>query len=260
MTTLALTPTALRRGAGYWLAGYRAMLRFDLASSRGWMLPFLLVQVLMGAGMALIYGFYLGDMPPAAATFLATGAPTLAVIPLGMALLPGLIAVRKIEDTYDFMWSLPVPRTATAASSFTIFTMLAVPGFAVSLAVAGWRYDLDLRVSLWVVPAVLLASLMSASVGFGIGHAVPDPGITNVITNLVIFVVLMFSPIAFPIENFPGWLAAAHRVLPFWHMANVVRDALTDGLVESAWGSYVVLGAWTVGTSLLAAWAIRRRR
>jgi len=199
-------------------------------------------------------------MPPAAATFLATGAPTLAVIPLGMALLPSLIAVRKIEQTYDFMWSLPVPRTATAASSFTIFTLLAIPGFAVSLAVAGWRYDLDLRVSPWIVPAVLLASLMSASVGFGIGHAVPDPTITNVITNLVIFVVLMFSPVAFPIGNFPGWLAGLHRVLPFWHMANVVRDALTDGLVESVWRSYLVLGAWTVGTWLLAAWAVGRRR
>jgi ABC-2 type transport system permease protein len=260
MTAAAIASATLRRGAGYWLAGYRAMLRFDLASSRTWLVSFILVQMLMGAGMAIIYGFYLGDLPPAAATFLATGAPTLAVMPLGMALLPSLIASRKIEQTYDFMWSLPVPRTATAASSFTIFTLLAIPGVAVSLAVAGWRYDLDLRVSLWIVPAVLLASLMSASVGFGIGHAVPDPGITNVITNLLIFVVLMFSPIAFPIGNFPGWLAALHRGLPFWHMANVMRAALTEGLVESVWRSYLVLGAWTVGTWLLAAWAIRRRR
>ncbi len=45
----------------------------------------------------------------------------------------------------------------------------------------------------------------------------------------------MFSPIAFPIENFPGWLAAAHRVLPFWHMANVVRALLTQGLVDAVW-------------------------
>jgi ABC-2 type transport system permease protein len=260
MTAVALASPTLRRGIGYWLTGYRAMLRFDLASARSWLVTFILVQMLMGAGMAIIYGFYLGDMPPAAATFLATGAPTLAVMPLGMALLPSLIASRKIEQTYDFMWSLPVPRTATAASSFTIFTLLAVPGVAVSLAVAGWRYDLDLRVSLWVVPAVLLAGLMSASVGFGIGHAVPDARITNVITNLLIFVVLMFSPIAFPIENFPGWLAALHRVLPFWHMANVIRAALTDGLVESVWRSYLVIGAWTAGTWLLAAWAIRQRR
>jgi ABC-2 type transport system permease protein len=253
----ALTHPLLRRGPGYWLAGYRAMLRFDLASSRSWLATFGVVQVLMGAGMAIIYGFYLGNMPREAATFVATGAPTLALVPLGMAMLPSVIAVRKIEGTYDFVWSLPVPRTAAAACSFTIFTLLALPGAAVSLGVAAWRYDLDLHVSLWVVPAALLASLMAASVGFGVGHAVPDPGITNVIVNLIIFVVLMFSPIAFPIENFPGWLAAAHRVLPFWHMANVVRAALTEGLVGSVGNSYLVLGAWTLATWLLAGWVLR---
>jgi len=255
-----LSPPALRHGAAYWLAGYRGMLRFDLASAREWLIPFVLVQILMGAGMAIIYGFYLGDMPTAAATFVATGAPTLAVIPLGMALAPSLIAGRKVEGTYDFMWSLPVPRLTAALSSYTLFTVLAAPGFAAALAIADWRYDLDLHLTAWVVPAVLLSSLLAASVGFAIGHAVSNPSLVNVVTNLVIFVVLMFSPIAFPIENFPGWLAAAHRVLPFWHMANVVRASLTTGLVEAVWQSCLVLGAWTIGAWLLAAWAVGRRR
>ena len=258
MTTLPAP--VLRRGAAYWRAGYRGMLRFDLASAREWLVPFVMVQILMGAGMALVYGFYLGDMPTAAATFVATGAPTLAVIPLGMALAPSLIAGRKIEGTYDFMWSLPVPRLTAALSSYTVFTALAAPGFAAALGIAAWRYDLDLHPSFWLIPAVLLASVMAASVGFAVGHAIADPSLVNVVTNLVIFVVLMFSPIAFPIENFPGWLAAAHRVLPFWHLANVVRAALTEGLVPHVGVSYAVLGAWTLGSWLLAAWAVGRRR
>ncbi|MFH1329128.1 MAG: ABC transporter permease [Actinomycetota bacterium] len=256
----AHSPPALRHGAVYWLAGYRGMLRFDLASAREWLAPFILVQVLMGAGMAIIYGFYLGDMPVPVATFVATGAPTLAVIPLGMALAPSLIAGRRIEGTYDFMWSLPVPRLTAALSSYTLFTVLAAPGFAAALGIAAWRYHLDLHLTAWVVPAVVLSSLMAASVGFAVGHAVANPALINVVTNLVIFVVLMFSPIAFPIENFPGWLAAAHRVLPFWHMANVIRASLTQGLVTTVGVSYLVLGAWTAGAWLLAAWAVGRRR
>jgi ABC-2 type transport system permease protein len=260
VTAPAAAVPGLRRGTAYWLAGYRGMLRFDLASARSWMASFMVVQVLMGAGMAVIYGFYLGDMGPLAATFVATGAPTLSVIPLGMALTPSLIAARKVEGTYDFMWSLPVPRLTAALSSFTIFTLLAIPGFCASLGIAVWRYDLDLHVTAWVVPAVLLASLMAASVGFAIGHAVPDASLVNVLTNLIIFVVLMFSPIAFPIENFPGWLAGLHRVLPFWHMANVIRASLTRGMVTDVWVSYLALGAWTIGAWLLAARAVARRR
>ena len=70
----ALSSPTLRRGAAYWLTGYRGMLRFDLASAREWLVPFVLVQILMGAGMALIYGFYLGDMPVPVATKVAAAA------------------------------------------------------------------------------------------------------------------------------------------------------------------------------------------
>jgi ABC-2 type transport system permease protein len=253
--------TALvRRGPSHWVRGYLAMLRFDVVNLRDFLLFFLVIQVLMGAGMAVIYGFYFEQVPPIAATYIATGAPVLAIIPVGMALVPSTVAQYKYDQTYDFLWSLPVPRLATAASNLTIFTLLTVPGFVVTLLVAAWRYDIDLAVSPSIVPAVFLTTLMAVSVGWGAAHAVPDPRITNLLVNIVIFVVLLFSPIAFPIENFPGWLAAAHRVLPFWAMANVVRAALTDGLVEELARHYVVLTAWTLAAWATAAWVVGRRR
>lgn len=257
-----MTPpsAAVRRGPGYWLGGYRAMLRFDLTNLRDFLSFFLVIQVLMGAGMAVIYGFYFDELPPEAATFIATGAPTLAIIPVGMTLVPTTVAQYKWNDTYDFLWSLPVPRLMTAASNFTIFTVLSVPGFLVTLAVAAWRYDLDLAVSWTIAPAVAFTSLMAVSVGWGAAHAIGDPRITNLLVNLVIFVVLLFSPIAFPISNFPDWLANAHRVLPFWAMASVVRAALTDGLVADLGRHYAVLAAWTVGAWGLAAWVVGRRK
>jgi ABC-2 type transport system permease protein len=250
----------VRRGPGYWLGSYRAMLRFDLANLREVLSFFLVIQVLMGAGMAVIYGFYFDQLPPVAATFIATGAPTLAIIPVGMTLVPITVAQYKWNETYDFLWSLPVPRLVTAASNFTIFTLLSIPGFVVTLMVATWRYDLDLAVSWTIAPAVLTTSLMAVSVGWGTAHAIGDPRITNLLVNLVIFVVLLFSPIAFPISNFPDWLASAHRALPFWAMASVVRAALTDGLVADLGRHYAVLAAWTVGAWALAAWVVGRRK
>lgn len=255
-----MTTAVVRSGPSYWFGGYRAMLRYDLVNMREFLAFFLVIQVLMGAGMALIYGFYFDVTPPLAATFIATGAPTLAIIPVGMTLVPASVAQYKWNDTYDFLWSLPVPRLMTAASNFTIFTVLSVPGFVVTLLVAVWRYDLDLAVSWTIVPAVAMSSLMAISVGWGAAHAIGDPRITNLLVNLVIFVVLLFSPIAFPIDNFPGWLASVHRVLPFWSMAGVVRAALTDGLVAEVGRHYAVLAAWTAGAWATAAWAVGRRK
>ena len=50
--TLALGPSSMRTGLGYWLDSYASMLRFDLVRMRRWLGVFLGVQLLMGAGFA----------------------------------------------------------------------------------------------------------------------------------------------------------------------------------------------------------------
>jgi len=256
----ARTDTDLRGGFGYWWASFVSMLRFDLASLRETLMFAAVMQLLMGAGMAIIYGFYFEEIPEVVATFIVTGAPALAIVPVGMAMVPGVVMQHKFDDTYDFLWSLPVPRLTIAASNFVLFTGLTLPGVVMSLLVAAWRYDVSLSVSWSIIPAVLLAALMTNSVGFGFAHAIPEPRITNLIVNMVIFLVLLFSPVVFPITNFPDWFASVHRVLPFFHMANIVRGGLTEGLVEDLATSYAVLSAWMVGSWALAAWVVGRRR
>ncbi|UCG41460.1 MAG: ABC transporter permease, partial [Acidimicrobiia bacterium] len=79
------------------------------------------------------------------------------------------------------------------------------------------------------------------------------------LTNLLIFTILLFSPLVVPIEFFPEWLQSAHRVLPFWHMANLVRDGLAPALVEDVATSYLIALAWTVGSMVIAGRVIARR-
>jgi ABC-2 type transport system permease protein len=110
------------------------------------------------------------------------------------------------------------------------------------------------------VPAAVLCSLMAVSVGFGMAPAIPNPMVTNVITNTLVFVVLLFSPIVFPPGNLPGWLFAVHRALPFYNMAVVIRAGLTHGLVTGLAQSYFVLAAWTAAGCAMTAWVVGRRR
>lgn len=256
----ARTDALIRRGRGYWWSSFVSMLRFDLTSLRESLLMVALLQLLMGAGMSIIYGFYFDEIPKLAATFIVTGAPTLAIVPVGMALVPGVVMQHRLDETYDFLWSLPVPRLTIAASNFVLFTGLALPGVVLSLVVAAWRYNIDLAVSWSVIPAVLLAALMANSVGFGFAHAISEPRLTNLIVNMIIFLVLLFSPVAFPISNFPDWFASVHRVLPFFHMANIIRGGLTEGIVTDLPLSYLVVGLWMFGSWALVAWVVGRRR
>lgn len=252
-------PSAVRRGPGRWAHSYLMMMRFDFRGLGQWLIIGVVIQVLMGAGAAIMYGFYLGELPEIARLFIATGVPAIGLIPMGFVMVPNMVGQQRIAGTYDFIWSLPVPRLAAAASTFTVFTLMALPGFISSLSVGVWFYDVSLAVSWLIVPAVLLTALMSTSVGFGLAHAIKNPVVINFIANMVIFFVLLFSPIIVPIAQFPDWLALVNRVLPFYHMAQVIRDALTGGLVSNIAASYVTLGIWTVVGWTATAWVVGRR-
>ncbi|NNC39461.1 MAG: ABC transporter permease [Acidimicrobiia bacterium] len=250
----------IRSGFSYWVDSYATMVRFELINLRTFLAVALLIQVMTGAGMAYLYGFYMGDLPPAAQMYIVSGIPALALVPIGLVMVPGSIMLHKIRDTYDFIWSLPVPRMTSAAATFTVFTGLALPGTLIALLIADGYYDVNLQWSWLFIPAVLLTSLMATSVGFAVAHAIPEPRYTNLLTNIVMFMAILFAPIVVPIAQFPEWWASVHRVLPFYHMAQVIRDSLSDGLVESAATSWATLSAWTVGAWLLAAWVVGRRK
>jgi len=252
--------TAVRGGIPYWLASYRNMLRFELANLRSFLAYALVIQTLTGVGMAYLYGFYIGDMPDIAKLYIVTGIPALALVPIGLVMVPGAIMIHKIRDTYDFVWSLPVPRMTSAAATFTLFTGLALPGTLLALVLSQIYYGVDLTWSWTFIPALVLTSLTATSVGFGFAHAIPEPRLTNLVTNLIMFLAILFAPIVVPIEQFPEWWANVQRVLPFYHMAQVLRDGLSEGLTGSVSVSWVVLGAWTIGAWLLAAWVVGRRK
>ena len=128
-----------------------------------------------------------------------------------------------------------------------------------ALGVAAIRYDVTFALSWLVVPAVALTLLTATLLGLSMAHAIPRPEITQLLSQILIFAIFGFSPIAFPEESLPGWLAALHDYLPFAHMANVVRDAFTEGLADDVLRSYAVLGAWAVASAGLSAVVLRRR-
>lgn len=252
--------TVTRSGPGYWLASLGSMTRFEIGRARQWAPLMVLIQILMGAGMAVMYGFFYPQVTHTTALYITTGTPALALIPIGFVLVPASVGQEKLAGTFDFTWSLPTPRSAQAVATFLLFTVLSLPGAVLALAVASWRYGVRLDVSLLIVPGALLCALMAISVGFGMGLAIRNPLLINLITNALMFVVLLFSPIVIPASHFPAWLLAADRALPFYSMAEVIRAGLSHGLVTDLTRSYLILAAWTAAGWAMTAWVVGRRK
>lgn len=263
MTAVELAQTGSlpqkRKGAIHWWRSYTAMLRWEITNMRLLLPITILVQAISGAGIVLGFGLLIPAMEPATAKYLSTGAVVVTLILVGLVLGPQLVAQQRMSGSYDFMWSLPVPRTASSAAWLSLNTLIAVPGMVAALVAAALRYDIAFDINPGVVPAVLFTLITGTLLGYAIAHAIPNPEVTMVVSQVMIFVIFGFSPISFPAENLPGWIAGLHRYLPFEHMANTVRGSLVDGLATDIGHSYLVLSVWAVLATTITAAVLGRR-
>jgi ABC-2 type transport system permease protein len=236
------------------------MLRWHLTSMRLVVPVMVVVQVLVAAGFSVGISLFFEEVPARTALFLGTGAGVINLILVGLIVAPQLVASEKEAGTYDFTWSLPVPRSASVVAWVILSAIVSIPALLAALVVAGLRFDLGLSVSLAVIPAVVLVVVCGTMIGYAIAQAIERPSITQLLSQVLAFGVLGFTPITFPLENLPPWLASVHQVLPFYHMGVVVRAGLTDGLVTNVTRSYLILAAWTLVAGLVTALVLGRRK
>lgn len=242
-----------------WLRSYYLMITWEARSLRMVLPLAFVVQLMISSGLVLGLGFLMDDITKTQAQFLAVGVTVVSMITLGMVMAPQLIAAQKQSGAYEYLLSLPVPRTTLIAAGLTVHSLVAIPGAAVALLIAWWRYDIALSVSPIVMPAAFLTLVTSASIGFALAHAIPNPMVTSLVTNVLIFVILFYAPINFPPDRLPGWLASLHLALPFGHSANLMRAGLTEGLGSSVGLSFAVLGTWALASWTVTAWVVGRR-
>lgn len=267
MTTTAIPPSAVvpgtaivRAGAAYWWSGFRSMLAWHLSSLRLWLVLLVAVQVLSGVGFVLGIALFFEDVPPQVALFVTTGVPVVNLVMIGMVLGPQLVADQRVTNSFDFISSLPVPRTASALAWYVVCLAGGLPAVVVALGVAMLRYeDLPLAITPDVVPALALTAFTGTMLGYALAHAISKPMVTRLVTQLLVFGMFGFTPILFPASQMPAWLASVNEWLPLGPMADIVRASLTDLPIEGIGRSYAVVGAWALVCAFLAVRALGRR-
>jgi ABC-2 type transport system permease protein len=82
--------------------------------------------------------------------------------------------------------------------------------------------------------------------------------LVGLMSNALLFVALLFSPINYPSAHLPGWLASLHAWLPFEHMGRLIRQNLT-GTGPGLTTSFLAVSAWCAVALATVSIAIRRR-
>ncbi|GIG24753.1 ABC transporter permease [Cellulomonas denverensis] len=218
----------------------------------------ILVQVLLAVTTVIGYGLLVGDPDPYSALILATGAPTVNLVMVGLVLAPQLLSTSRTEGSLDWMRTLPVPRMSFLFSDLLVYTLIALPGLVLGVLVGALRFDIDLALSWWLVPGALLVALTSAAIGYAMAMLLA-PQVAMLMTQALLFIVLLFSPVSYPAERMPQWLQSVHEWLPIEPMAQVVRSGLVHTEFDVPARSMVVLLVWCAVAVAGAGFALRRR-
>ena len=94
--------------------------------------------------------------------------------------------------------------------------------------------------------------------GYGIAFAT-KPEVAGVLSQLILFIALMFAPINYPAERLPSWLANTHDWLPFTYMAQVVRETINVPATGVAPLPFAVLALWSIA-GLAVTYRVMTRR
>jgi ABC-2 type transport system permease protein len=234
------------------------LLQWQLRRSLPYIPLLVVVQVALAVATVVGYGLLVGTPSPDVALYLATGAPTITLITVGLVMTPQMLAQAKTEGSLDWMRTLPVPRWTFLASDLLMWTLIALPGMVLGVVAGVLRFNVRLSIAPWVILAALLVSLTSASVGYAMASVLP-PMLAQLLTQVLIFVVLLFSPVSYPASRMPEWLQTAHQFLPIEPMAQLVRAGLANADFTVPGRSIVVLGVWVCVAVAAALTALRRR-
>ena len=250
----------VRNRLRYWVQGYRWMFAWDLADLR-LTLPILgCILTLQGAGFVLGIGLLFRHIPQSAAAFVVTGIPVVNLITAGLIFEPQIVAGQRTAGSYEFLQSMPVPRSVAAMAWYTVALITALPAVVLTLVSGVLRYHLHLNITPMIVPAILAVSFTGVVMGYAVAHAITAPMIARLVSIALIFVIFGFSPVMFPAGQLPVWLAQVNQWLPFGSMATITHSALGISAASGAGRAYLVVAAWAIASGLVAAWAVGRRR
>lgn len=219
---------------------------------------YFIVQMLLAVGIVIGFSYLIPDIDEITALYLTTGAPTVILLAVGLVFLPQGVAEMKIDGTFNYMLSLPLPRLYYVLVEALIWLILTIPGIMIALIIASIKFDLQLVYSFKSIFTFSIIGLTAIGIGYTIALWL-KPVVAELISQVLIFAILLFSPVNFPSERLPEWLSKTHDFLPLQYMAEIIRAALAPDHFTSSMTNIIIVFVWCGVCFALCYIAITRR-
>jgi ABC-2 type transport system permease protein len=241
------------------LGQYVRLVSMGLRQNRDDIAFMAVIQLALTFGFVLGFGYFINDVSEQQALYLTTGTATNTLVTMTLVGLPQTLSQSRARGRLDYMLALPISRELFLAAQLTFTALVTVPGIVFAVVFGTWHYDLTLDIEPGIVLVVPLVIASISGVGIALGVLSPSPNLTNGISNMLIFYILLFAPILIPAEQLPAVLRAIGTVMPTTYAADAIRGSLTNLPDTHLARSTVVLVGFAVVSLAATSASIRRR-
>lgn len=209
----------------------------------------------LGIPVMLLVFFSLIDVLPTDTKepidFLAPGILALATMSTAMVSLGIGTGFERSYHVLKRLGTTPLGRSRLIVAKIGSVVAVEIVQFAVLIPVAfalGWKPDSPNW--LLAVLGVIVGTMAFAGIGLTLAGRLRGE-INLAAQNGLYLVLLLLGGMVIPFSKLPGVVRAVAHALPSGALADVLRDALSNGGTQPT-RSWIVLGAWAVVTPLLA--------
>ena len=194
--------------------------------------------------------------PPDVEVQLLAGAIVLAVGMQSVSVTGSLLVSERFEGQMTLFRTSPmspgsyVTGVTTASALTAMLTAVGVLGVAAAVGA-------DFHLSLLLLPLLIMTALALPGFAVLIATHVRTAQAGYMLSSTVGILVVLVSPIFYPIERLPEWLQWVARVSPFTHAGQAFREVLTGG--SSVLVPVLILLVFMAATNILGITRMRWR-
>ena len=151
------------------------------------------------------------------------------VFGLGLAsvnLLAQLILFERFNNEMKLVIASPVHPLSYAAGVLIYSVGQALVTAAVVLSFAP-LFGIDITLSIWLLPLLLLTALSMTGMAFVIATWSPSMEAGNMMANTLGILVVILSPVYYPIDRLSEWLQWLARLSPYTHAGEAINKVLS---------------------------------
>ena len=201
------------------------IMRMEILKIRAWAGPYLLGMVLFPLGTLLLVKVML---PPEldADVRLVAGALVFSLGIVTVNVLAQFILAERFNNEMKLIVTAPV-HPLSYASGLVAYSVAQSAVTAVVVLSFAPLFDIDVHLSFWLVPLLLLTAVSMTGIAIVVATWAPSMETGNVMANTVGILVVLLSPVYYPIERLPEWLRWLARLSPYTHAAEAVDRVLS---------------------------------